>query len=152
MEVHPDMAPVAWLLGTWVGHGSGWYPTIADFAYREEAVWGHGGKPLLAYTQRTWALDDGRPLHGEAGYLRVAGGALELVIAHANGIVEVSTGPLAEVIELTSVSVVSSPAAKSVTSLSRRIWLDGSALRYELGMAAVGVDHQGHLGAELHRT
>ena len=152
MELHPELEPLRWLLGTWVGEGEGWYPTVADFAYREEATWAHGGKPLLAYTSMTWALDDGRPMHGERGYLRVAGGTLELVLAHANGVVEVSMGPIAMPIELHSVSITSAPAAKEVSTLDRRMWSDDGALCYELGMGAVGQPHQGHLRARLHRS
>ena len=151
MDLHPDLAPVAWLLGTWTGDGEGWYPTIADFAYREEAVWTHVGKPFLVYHQSTRASDDGRPLHGERGYLRVAGGQLELLVAHSSGVVEVSVGPVAEAIELRSVGVVGAPAAKEVTALDRRIWLEDAALHYELGMAAVGQPLQGHLRATLTR-
>lgn len=149
MDLHPALAPLAWLLGNWVGEGDGFYPSIADFRYREEVVWTHNGKPMLAYAQKTWALDDGRPLHGESGYLRVAGGALELVIAHATGVVEVSTGPIADPIELRSIEVIGTPTAKEVLSLDRRIWEEDGRLHYTLGMAAVGLVHQPHLAGVL---
>jgi hypothetical protein len=152
VDLHPDLAPVAWLLGTWSGTGEGFYPTIADFTYREDVTYGHAGKPLLAYVQKTWATDDGRALHGESGYLRVAGDTVELVVAHANGVVEVETGAVADVLDLRSVSVATSPAAKEVRELTRRIWREGDALRYELSMAAVGQSDQPHLRATLHRT
>ena len=144
------------LVGTWSGEGRGWYPTIAEFRYREEAVFRPvPGKPVVAYTQRTFHADDGRPLHGETGYWRVAGNdEIELLLAHANGFVEV-----AEVVadgsgafRTTSLSLVGSPSAKAVTGLSRVITVQGDELRYELQMEAVGLPLQGHLEARLTRA
>ena len=149
MDLHPDLAPISWLVGRWAGQGSGQYPTTADFEYREESTWTHVGKPFLAYTQATWATDDGRPLHGERGFLRVAGGALELVLAHSNGIGEVAVAELSSSPHFRSVSVNGAPSAKEVSSLERRLWLEAGVLHYELGMGAVGVTHQIHLRAAL---
>jgi hypothetical protein len=151
MDLHPDVAPLAWLIGTWVGEGEGWYPTVADFAYREEAKFTASVKPFLAYSQATWALDDGRPMHGERGYLRVAGSQVELVVAHANGIVEISTGSLSS-LTLQSVVVAGSPTAKDVTAIDRQWSLEDDVLHYTLGMTAVGEAHAPHLSARLRRA
>jgi hypothetical protein len=153
--VHPDVEPIAFLLGTWRGHGRGEYPTIPAFRYGEEVRFWHVGKPFLAYTQRTWSLDDDRPLHAEAGYWRPKpGGRLEVVLAHPTGITEIQEGAWADGrIELAATSLGRTATAKEVTGLTRRFVLDGpDLLRYTVEMAAVGQPLQFHLAAELTRV
>lgn len=154
MELHPQIAPLSFLLGTWQGEGEGRYPTIADFAYGEEVVFTHVGKPFLAYRQRTWALDDQRPLHAEAGYLRrTAEGALEWVLVHPTGVAEIELGELdGTKLRLSTSHVVATPTAKPVEALTRELVIDGDTLRYELHMAAVGQELGFHLAATLHRV
>ncbi|HET6951084.1 MAG TPA: FABP family protein [Acidimicrobiales bacterium] len=157
VALHPDIEPLACLLGTWVGEGAGSYPTVEDFRYREEVTFGHVGKPSLAYRQATVLVATGLPSHAEAGYIRRSpAGAVELVLAHPTGVVEVAEGeatPTADglVLHLRSTSVVCAPTAKDVRSLERHITVAGDVLRYELAMGAVGQPHQHHLAAELHR-
>jgi len=140
---HPEVQPLAGLLGTWQGEGAGEYPTITPFRYGEELRFWHVGKPFLAYAQRTWSLDDGRPLHGETGYWR----------AKPGGLVEVQEGRLdGGRIELRSTTMAGTATAKQVTALQRHFELDGDRLSYTLDMAAVGQPLQHHLAAELQRT
>jgi hypothetical protein len=158
VELHPDVAVLAPLLGTWAGTGAGSYPTIDPFRYREEVTFGHVGKPFLAYRQATVRLDTGLPAHAEAGYLRGTGrNRVELVLAHPTGIAELAEGEVTVteaglVLRLASVAVARTATAKEVTRVDRTIAVEGDVLRYELAMAAVGQQHQHHLAAELQRT
>jgi len=156
LGVHPDVEPLAFLLGTWRGEGTGAYPTITTFGYGEEVRFAEmAGKPFLAYTQRTWALDDGRGLHAEAGYWRPQpGGRLEVVLAHPTGLAEIQQGSVTGgCIELEATSIGHTDSAKPVAALTRRFELvEPDVLRYMVGMAAAGQPLQTHLQAELRRV
>jgi THAP4-like, heme-binding beta-barrel domain len=153
LPLHPDIAPLGFLLGTWVGEGAGQYSTITPFRYGEQIHVTHSGKPFLFYVQRTWALDDRRPLHAEAGYFRHVGdGRVELVLVHPMGITEVEEGHLDGLcLRLRTVGMASTATAKRVDALERDIDVDGACLTYVIRMAAVGEPLQHHLSATLKR-
>src|SRR3954452_10135299 len=122
--LHPDVAALGFLLGTWSGTGEGAYPTVEAFRYGEEMTFSHVGDPFLAYEQKSWSLEDGSPLHFERGFLRRGeAGAVELVLAHPLGIVEVSTGSLSggvgtpRVLHLVSATMAHTPTGDRVTAL-----------------------------------
>ncbi|MET0455628.1 MAG: peroxynitrite isomerase [Mycobacterium sp.] len=156
-DLHPALAALSPLLGTWAGSGDGEYPTISSFSYLEEVTFGHVGKPFLAYTQRTRARDDGRPLHAEAGYLRAPSpNRVELILAHPTGITEIQEGSLTASdssieLELTATTIGLSASAKDVTALSRSFSIAGDVLTYTVRLGAVGQPLQHHLSATLHR-
>ncbi|MFY9917448.1 MAG: FABP family protein [Mycobacterium sp.] len=157
VDLHPGVAALAPLLGVWAGQGAGEYPTIESFGYSEEVTFGHVGKPFLSYVQRTRASDDGRPLHGEVGYLRVpSAGRVELVLAHPTGVTEIEEGTLSVrgmtiEMDLVATTIGRTASAKEVTALGRSIRVDGDELTYTVYMGAVGQPLQQHLTATLHR-
>lgn len=153
-ELHPDLAPIAGLLGTWEGDGSGDYPTIEAFRYREQVTFGHVGKPFLAYAQRTWHPETRTPMHAETGYVRVVGERrLELVLAHPTGIAEIEEGTWeGGRAELVTTTVGRSATAKDVRGLRRVVTLEGDTLSYDLWMAYAHVPETHHLHAVLTRT
>lgn len=157
-EVHPDLAPLAFLLGQWEGAGVGGYPTIESFRFGQELTFSHNGKPFLSYVSRTWALDDegglGRPLGTETGFWRPQpDGAIEVMLAHPTGVVEIYLGEIqGRRIEMSTDVVARTETAKEVTAGHRLYGLVGEDLAYAYDMAAMGQPLQSHLSAQLKRV
>lgn len=142
-------------MGTWSGEGVGGYPTIESFRYGQELSFSWYGKPVLAYSSRTWALDDGRPMAVETGFWRPGDGpgALEVTMAHPTGIVEIYYGQVtSRQIELATDVVARTNTAKDVSALHRLYGLVDDELMYAIDMAAVGQPMQVHLSARLQRS
>jgi hypothetical protein len=157
-DLHPDVVPLAFLLGTWVGVGVGGYPTVEDFQYGQEVTFSHTGKPYLAYRSRSWILDpEGnrvRPAAEESGYWRPRpDGEVEVLLAHPTGFVEVYLGRVdGAKIELRTDAVVRTESAKEYTAGHRLYGLVESDLLYAYDMAAMGQPLQSHLSARLKRA
>ena len=155
--LHPDLEPLAFLLGTWSGSGAGDYPTIDAFRYEEQMHFEHVGDPFLLYSQQSWLTgsgpDDGMPLHFERGFLRPGGaGRIELTLAHPLGLVEVAEGTLAGAEYRTSSTVIGrTTTGDPVTRIDRRLTVDGDALHYQLDMQTEETPLTLHLSGELRR-
>jgi hypothetical protein len=158
VAIHPDLAPLAFLLGRWEGAGVGGYPTIESFQFGQEIEFSHNGKPFLSYVSRTWRLDEagriGLPLGTESGYWRPRPDhQVEVMLAHPTGIVEIYLGEITGTrIEMATDVVARTATAKEVTAGHRLYGLAGGDLAYAYDLAAVGQPLQSHLSAQLKRV
>jgi hypothetical protein len=150
--MHPDLAPLAFLLGTWRGEGEGEYPGVEPFRYREELSFEHVGDPFLLVTESSWT-PDGAPLHFERGTIRSLGeGRVDLALAHPIGVAEVAEGTVDGTnVTLRSTAVVRTATGSPVTEIERRYRTEGDGLSYELDMAMEGVARTFHVRATLAR-
>ncbi|CAF1914654.1 hypothetical protein HID58_047770 [Brassica napus] len=150
--IHPFVAPLSYLLGTWRGQGEGEYPTIPSFRYGEEIRFSHSGKPVIAYTQKTWKLETGDPMHAESGYFRPKpDGSIEVVIAQSSGLVEVQKGAYnvdKQTITLKSELIGN---ASKVKETSRGFELVDGKLSYVVHMSTTTNHLQPHLKATLEK-
>lgn len=158
LGVSPDLVPqaqfLAPLLGVWRGEGRGLWPADPPLAYREQVTVSATPKPFLVYAQQTWALDDGRPMHSEVGYLRAVGeDRVELVLAQPTGFVETHAGRFAGGrLDLGPLTVTPTPTALPVTTVERRITVTGDRWEYLLRLGMNGEPATDHLRAELRRV
>jgi hypothetical protein len=157
-EPHPALGPLRFLIGRWEGAGVAGYPTIESTQYGQEMEFSHNGKPYLSYVSRTWRLAAdgtlGEPLATESGFWRPQpDGVVEVVLAHASGIVEIYLGQVTGTrVDLATDAVVRTATAKEVTAGRRLYGLIGADLGYAWDLAAVGQPLQAHVSAQLKRV
>jgi hypothetical protein len=158
MDVHPDLEPIAFLLGHWEGAGVIGYPTIESANYGQEIVFSHNGKPFLIYESKTWLLspegEKVRPLARETGFWRIQPERqLEVCLAHPTGIVEIYVGEVVfHKIELRTDIVARTSSAKEYSAGHRLYGLVNGNLMYAYDMAAMGLPLQSHASAELKKV
>jgi len=150
--------PIAFLLGTWKGGGSGRWPTSDPFTYEEEMVFEPGGAgpdfPFFAYTERAWNPEGGEILHRETGFWRChSGGGVDAVLAHPVAVTEVTEGAVdGSTIELSSKTIGRASESDAVTRLERRYTIEDGTMTYELKMATGDVPLSMHLRGKLERV
>lgn len=156
-DLHPDLIPLAFLVGTWRGAGVGGYPTVHDFRFGQEIVFSHDVRAFLSYRSTTWLLDDlgqmGRPVGQESGFWRPRpDGGVEVLLAHPTGFAEVWVGTVEGAkIEIQTDVVARTDSAKSVTAGHRLYGLVEGDLLWAYDMAAEGHPLQPHVSARLKR-
>lgn len=162
-DLHTDLVPLAWLLGTWHGNGRGDYPTIEAFTYEQDVVFAHDTRPFLHYFSRAWITDEEgnrvRPGALETGFIRPAGPAedggtnVELVLAHATGFAEIWYGTVdGPRLTMSTDIVARTQTAKEYTAGQRMYGLVDGDLMYAYDMAAQGQPIQSHLWGQLARV
>lgn len=162
-DLNPKLMPVAWLIGEWAGAGVIGYPSMeSDLRFGQEVSFSTDGRPFLAYTSRTWLLDDDgnqvRPMASETGYWRVGAGAgqpsdVEVLLTHPTGFVEVFVGSVDGArVELVTDLVARTSTAKEYTSATRLYGLVEGDLMWVMEMSAVGHAMAPHASARLKRV
>jgi hypothetical protein len=156
-NIHPNCAPLAWLLGGWRGNGEGDYPTIEKFTWGQELIFQQDGRPFLHYMARSWVTDaEGNKVRDaaqETGFLRChEGGEVEWLLTHNIGISELWHGKVEGAkLHLTTDAVMRAGTAKEVTAGQRMYGLVEGDLWFAMDMAAVGQELQPHLWGKLVR-
>ena len=157
-NLHPDLMPLAWLVGTWRGKGRGEYPNVPGFQFAQEVSFNHDGRAFLNYFSRSWIIDENdeiiRPAASEVGFWRIKEkNVLEVLLAHNTGIAEGWVGLVQGAkIQLAMDQAYSSPTAKIVTAGSRLYGLVEGELFTSYDMAAQGQTLQAHLWSSLERA
>lgn len=164
------LGPLAFLEGTWRGEGVGGYPGMPSFRYGQEITFAGYGKPVLAYSSRTWWLGsadggetpgrtEGEPLAAESGFWRVQPlGVVEVMLSHPFGISEIYVGRVSGTrIDLTENVLIRTRLAREVERSTRLYGLvtddsGGPDLAYAMDMEAEGQPLSPHLSARLQRV
>ncbi len=161
-----ELASLSWLIGLWVGVGTGQYPTVDDFRFGQEVSFSTDGRPFLSYASRSWLLDEEgnrvKPLAAESGFLRPGpGNTVEMQLSHSTGYAEIWYGK----IEITGIEqaritgaraelrtdlVARTESAKDYSEGHRLYGLVDGRLLWTFDMSAMGQPLSNHLAATLH--
>jgi hypothetical protein len=158
--LHDALLALLPLVGGWRGSGVGVVASSgAQFAYGQQIVIVHDGRPFLAYESRSWLVDsDGaliRQSWRESGFWRPGSGPddVELVVASNTGQALVFAGTAGDATwDLHTVSAHHAPSAKDVEGERRLYAVRGDELSYATDLAPGGWPYAPHLNARLVRA
>lgn len=160
VELHPQCAPLAPLIGVWRGQGEALYPSLlGEFPFGQQIIFAHDGRPFLYYDARSWLLSSSgevlRPSVREVGWWRVdEDEGIELVLSHSLGISEIYYGErTAEASwEFHTDTVAHTRTARDTTEATRLYGLvEDDELAYVEDRALRELPLQPHLSAQLRR-
>lgn len=157
--LHEALLALLPLVGRWRGTGAGVVAASgAEFAYEQEIVFAHDGRPFLAYEARARLIDaEGdviRPAWRESGFWRPGAGPddVEVVLASNTGQALLYRGAAGDARwDLATVSAVPTPTAKVVDAERRLYAVVGTELVYATELAPAGRPLAPHLNARLTR-
>jgi hypothetical protein len=158
--LHPDCLPLLPLVGVWRGVGRyGNEPGEKDPQFGQQIVISHDGRPFLRYESVCWLLGPDGSVKGpgsrELGFFRPQpDGAIELMIAHAEGRIEMFYGRprSAAAWALSTDAALRTPTAPPVVGATRLIGItpDGK-LAYVEERAHTDIELAPHSSAALVR-
>jgi hypothetical protein len=164
-DLHPDLVPLAFLLGNWQGAGvaaldgeSG--PGTDKCNFGQEVTFSHDGRDFLEYVSHSWQLDeDGekvRPLETESGYWRIdSERKVEVVMVRDQGIAEIWYGELADQkpqIDLATDAIARTPSAGEYSGGKRLYGYVKGDLMWVGERARPGVPLQPYMSAHLKKA
>lgn len=141
--MHPALKPLEFLVGTWTSTSAqGHFPNMKDFSYGETITFEEIGQPLLNFKSVSKIGD--RPMHLEAGFLRINPGTNQLafLVSHNFGICSVEEGTVEGtkiVLKSTAINRMSFAKDPAVTKIRRTINLTGDVLEIKTDMATATV-------------
>jgi hypothetical protein len=157
-DLHPDLTPIAWMIGRWEGSGKATYPGTADFEFGQQIDFAHNGGSYLHYLSQMFEVDDHgmaiRPLAMETGFWRPqSDGSLEVVTCHPAGYAEVWYGSISGAkVELVTDAVVRTASAEEYAAGQRLYGNVAGDLLWTFDKAAGGHGLQTHMWGRLRRV
>lgn len=156
----PALIPIAFLIGRWEGRGVVEYPTMAPLEFWNRlTIEVIPGQAVLRHTSETWPWAADGPAQEasqwESGFWRPGREIVdvELVTAHAAGIVEVYYGQVTGVsVEVGTDVVISTETGAKATAATRTFGQVEGDLAYAYYLATPDVPLTGHVGARLQRV
>lgn len=136
VDLHPALAPVAWLRGRWEGTGYRQWPGQGRSEFHCQIEFSDNGGPFLHYLCQTFVVDaelmPTAPLWMEGGFWRpLEDGAIEVSLSTEDGFAELQYGTVKPGrLDLVTDAVVRPPQAAEQYTAGRRMYgnVDGKLL------------------------
>ncbi|MEV8529322.1 FABP family protein [Streptomyces sp. NPDC052000] len=159
-DLHPDLVPLVFLLGTWEGAGVTDFPGAEKANFGQSVTFSHDGRDFLEYVSHSWILDaEGnkvKPLESESGYWRIdKDRKVEVVMVRDQGIAEIWYGELAHQkpqIDLVTDAVARTPGATAHTGGKRLYGYVKSDLMWVGEKATPDVELRPYMSAHLKKV